>query len=68
MNQLMLKVFVEQPSDNAHSTGAPTNPPVKVVLKKMTLHFYVRNAKIFSSDHCITLVTTENLSISDIKM
>ena len=29
----------------AHWKGAPTNPPEKVEWRKMTLHFYVRNAK-----------------------
>ena len=31
---------------NVHWTGAPTNPPEKVEMRKMTLHFYVRNNRI----------------------
>ena len=43
----------------ANWTGAPTNPTEKVELRKMTLNFYVRNAKIFSIDQ---LKTYKNLS------
>ena len=38
----------------AHWTEAPTNPPEKVELRKMTLLFFVRNAKIFCSDQLKT--------------
>ena len=49
---------------SAHWTGAPTNPPKKVGLRQMTLHFYVINAKMFSSD---LLKTYDNFSLSYIR-
>ena len=47
-----------------HCTGAPTNPPEKVEMRKMILHFYVRNAENFSSDQ---LKSYGNFSLSYIR-
>ena len=49
---------------NAHFLGAPTNPPEKIEMRKMTLYFYVRNAEIFSSDE---LKTSDIFSLSYIR-
>ena len=51
-------------ADDAHCTGAPTNPPYKVEMGKTTFHFKVRNAQIFSSDQ---LRTYDNLGLSYIR-
>ena len=45
----------------AHWTGAQTNTPEKVELRKMTLQVYVRNAKIFNS---YQLKPNEHFSLS----
>ena len=50
---------------NAHCAGAPTSPPERVEMRKMTLQFHVRNAEIFSSDQ---LKTYDIFSLSYIRV